>query len=1019
MHLRRVLPFVVLTLTACPSVDRVGAPPDKLAFATFDSVNSVIPLPNDLALQRAPGLPTGVQKELLGSFVAAGGFPADQEVAITIPITIRSRQADGTYGASAAPDGLDLPTVDDAHVALFRVDVSPAQRLLRCATPVTAVCWEPSYAVPANSTSGQLSLRRNDPSGNRRWDAGGRYVVALRTGVRTSDGLSVNADGPVALIAPNHPLTVVENQPPGGLPAATAATVEGLRNLYATSRTWAPVPDAATCAGAGVPVSPCWLPLPSTSATAAFDVVQQVFPLAELAAIQTFTAQPAGAVRPLTDTGSGQLPLPSDFLLDPANGKVRKVSAFGPAADGLATLDGFSTTAPLLIPLTGPVKAATVLPSSAMMFEVTSGGLVPVVGMSVFPGAPAPSGPPQILVQPPTAVSSDGASSSVVLAPAVPVEAPGRPGIYLPPLKEKTQYLVVVTNQVKDLADQPLKRSTLMDLVFTFNGLLYDATKPAGSRSMVPGVADADAAGLQQLRASVGSALDALGLRSCANNATCAVLAYTVKTQNVKDVSISLSAAPYGIEAAVGKAVFAPSGTTEFTVPAGLGVTPTFTSVAKVFHTTFPTLYAIQGSTGAFDPALADLASWTPTQIQQHLRPLPALVAVPNAAAAALQPNCPAPADMLRCVPLVVYQHGLWGSTWQMLAVADALAAQGFAVAAIDMPYHGERSYCKSSAECVQADGSAGVCTPDPTLATPADAVAPGTCTTGTFAVNPTFYAPAASGNYFVSANFFRTRDALRQLVLDQSALTLALARPPAPAYPLQPAVNDLQAQLAGLGVVIDPTRVYFAGFSTGGMGGVAVVATNPRFKVATFTESGGSLVDVFTQGQANQDKLPAIFGPLGIDLACIQTGTGCDAATRAAQSAKYAQTLALAKWILDPAEPLNYAASVPTKAFHPNLAPLVAGGAGFATTTTYGQLVTGAQTVPNQNSRELFGLAGVNPYTTYTSAGAIAATDRHGLFIQNFRDASSPLQQGGDQMRADLASFLAGVAPATSRAIP
>ena len=67
-----------------------------------------------------------------------------------------------------------------------------------------------------------------------------------------------------------------------------------------------------------------------------------------------------------------------------------------------------------------------------------------------------------------------------------------------------------------------------------------------------------------------------------------------------------------------------------------------------------------------------------------------------------------------------------------------------------------------------------------------------GVCSGGSFPL------PAGS-RYFITANFFRTRDAFRQNVLDQSALALAISRPPQTAsgapYP-QPSANPFTAAL-------------------------------------------------------------------------------------------------------------------------------------------------------------------------------------------------------------------------------
>jgi dienelactone hydrolase len=569
---------------------------------------------------------------------------------------------------------------------------------------------------------------------------------------------------------------------------------------------------------------------------------------------------------------------------------------------------------------------------------------------------------------------------------------------------------------VTDVQDRPMRRSTLMDLVFTFTGdLCAPATDLANCTSRIPGVANADAAGLQRLRASVGPALDALGLRDCSGGATCAVLAYTVKTQTVKDVSVLLSAAPYGIESTAGAAVFTPSGTAAFD-PASVGIPMTeFGSVAGFLRTTFPTLYAIDGSTGAFDPGFA---SWGPEEIQARLRPLGAIVAAPTPAATASYPSC-GPGGALKCVPLVVFQHGIGGAATQMLPIADALTARGFVVAAIDLPYHGERSYCTANDQCVQENGSDGVCTPDPSLQTPSDAAAPGTCTTGSLRPGDNLR-PVASGNFFVSSNFFRIRDGIRQGLIDHSAATLALAR--APAGMPQPQANDFATSLAALGVAIDPTQVYFSGLSLGANFGTSIVATNPRYSRAGLTATGATLVDVYTTGPANRAGLLPVFASLGIDLTkvspVLEDGSP-NAAFDPAQAARFAQTTAIAKWILDPAESINYAANITTKSFHPDLAPLVAGGLGSATTAAYGQLVAGDQRYPGATGRFLFASAGV-PFTTYTSAGAIELPDRHELLLRNFLDPTAPRQQAGDVLRADLASFLAtGTVPPAAQTIP
>src|SRR5207253_6905465 len=68
---------------------------------------------------------------------------------------------------------------------------------------------------------------------------------------------------------------------------------------------------------------------------------------------------------------------------------------------------------------------------------------------------------------------------------------------------------------------------------------------------------------------------------------------------------------------------------------------------------------------------------------------------------------------------------------------------------------------------------------------------------------------PAVSSNYLVSANFFRTRDTLRQDMIDQSQLVRAVAFAPTAAPPTG---HNLFDHLVATGVTTHPTTIYFVG---------------------------------------------------------------------------------------------------------------------------------------------------------------------------------------------------------------
>jgi dienelactone hydrolase len=340
----------------------------------------------------------------------------------------------------------------------------------------------------------------------------------------------------------------------------------------------------------------------------------------------------------------------------------------------------------------------------------------------------------------------------------------------------------------------------------------------------------------------------------------------------------------------------------------------------------------------------------------------------------------------------VVFHHGINGSRYQMLPVADQLAEKGFVVVAADAPFHGDRAFCDADTDC-----NGGTCTLAPT-----NFKAPGTCTGGSgLAFDPTRLSTKAAGNYFISENFFRIRDAIREDLLDQSALVLAAARFPSVA------TDPLTAALGAEGVVVDPTKVYFAGLSLGGMIGTSLVATNPRISRAALNVTGGTLTDVFTTAPAFQTDILTLFAKLipGFTPAKVDP---TNAAYDPAVAQAYAQTLIVAKWILDPADPVNYAADLTNKDAANATLKAALGPLAVTSTAAYGQLVQGDLVVPNALSRLLYldaaFPAGI-PSANYIPPAGLTPGLLHGLLLL------PPVVPGGTQgqlIRQDLADFLA-----------
>ena len=516
---------------------------------------------------------------------------------------------------------------------------------------------------------------------------------------------------------------------------------------------------------------------------------------------------------------------------------------------------------------------------------------------------------------------------------------------YLPPLKGATKYAVVVTNGVKDVLGNPLGRSTAARILLEL----------AANVDASIGVDAGTAALLQQMRSDLSPVWAVLPVPK-ANVA----MAYVFRTQTVTSTSLQLSAAPYSAEATASAAVFSPTAATSVT-----SSYPGHSSVAAFYDVSIPSLDATSKATGALNPSQA---AWGMTVLH-------ALVAVPPASA--VTASCPT--GGLQCAPLVVFGHGLGGSRSTMLAVADSLAARGFVVAAIDFPQHGDRTWCFKDSDC-ELGGADGTCTAFTVGGLPAYqgdvdsgtglAIAPGTCTGGSVPK------AAVSGQTFISQNFFRTRDSFRQNLIDQSALVLALARPPSSP---QPAANPFTAALAadGIGVAVNPAAVYWEGISLGGIAGTEVLATNPRFSRGVTSVAGGTLVDFFTKAPAFQARvIPLFTGLLKPQLDAIAPGTPFSFALvdpsngsfNAGVAAAYGKTLLVAKWILDPGEPLNFARHLRTSPL-PNL---LAGGL-QPQKDVLGQVAVGDQVIPNDYERELCrnGAVDVVEYTslTYTNA--------------------------------------------------
>jgi dienelactone hydrolase len=198
-------------------------------------------------------------------------------------------------------------------------------------------------------------------------------------------------------------------------------------------------------------------------------------------------------------------------------------------------------------------------------------------------------------------------------------------------------------------------------------------------------------------------------------------------------------------------------------------------------------------------------------------------------------------------VPVVVFQHGLGGESSQVFAIADTLAEAGYAVAAIDIPYHGMRA----RADAASLDASHGYgATPGPDLYGDVRGDAVYVEYLGVF---------DEEGPYEAFHPFY-PRDALRQSVADLHALVDALER------------ADWSSVTAASGgptdLGFDEGPLGFVGVSLGGILGTMFVATEDRVGCAVLNVTGGHLVRLVEQSASfNGTFLPILFPKVGLAI--------------------------------------------------------------------------------------------------------------------------------------------------------
>lgn len=237
-------------------------------------------------------------------------------------------------------------------------------------------------------------------------------------------------------------------------------------------------------------------------------------------------------------------------------------------------------------------------------------------------------------------------------------------------------------------------------------------------------------------------------------------------------------------------------------------------------------------------------------------------------------------------VPVVVFQHGLGGDRSSIFAVADPLCAQGFAVAAIDIPFHGMR-----------ADGTA--LDRFHTFGSTAGPDLYGDL--GGTSVYVSFVGVVDMSGPYVDFHPSYPRDVLRQSALDVMALVNVLDR----------------SDWSGVGAMGGPTTVGFSdapigfvGVSLGGIIGTTFVTGEPRVGAAVLNVTGGELTNLVAFSSSfNQTFFPLLLPAIGIDPASYAS-----AEDYTSDPPRFLPEIALYQTLLDRGDSMSFAPVLATQ---------------------------------------------------------------------------------------------------------